>query len=218
MRSSSRAHEQGWEGLIAKRADSRYKSGKRTPDWRKMKILREQEFVVGGWTDPESSRTGFGALLLGVYEGKRLIYAGHVGTGFNERELARRARAAEAARDQGVPVLGGPARRNEKPHWVKPTLVAQVRFTEWTDDGVLRHPVYLGLRDDKKAASVTRERLRHAGPGGSGATCGRGRAEDVEIRGEASASVRAGGGAPAPVRSRGRHRRQFAPGVGPRRQ
>src|SRR5207237_8976407 len=79
----------GWEGLIAKHADSKYKSGKRTPDWRKLKIVHEQEFVIGGWTEPRQTRSYFGALLLGVYEGKSLVYAGHTGTGFNEPELAR---------------------------------------------------------------------------------------------------------------------------------
>ena len=133
-----------------------------------MKILREQEFVVGGWTDPKSSRTGFGSLLLGVYEGKTLTYAGHVGTGFNERELARVLALLKPLEIKASPFSAVPP-SPEKPHWVKPTLVAQVRFTEWTDDGVLRHPVYLGLRDDKKAASVTREKSGRSGKAGAGA-------------------------------------------------
>ncbi len=152
----ARAQEQGWEGLIAKRSDSRYKSGKRTPDWRKMKILHEQEFVVGGWTNPRSSRTGFGALLLGVYEDDALVYAGHVGTGFDERELSRLLALLRPLEVKTSPFAKVPP-SNEQPHWAKPTLVAQVRFTEWTDDGVLRHPVYLGLRDDKTAAAVKKE-------------------------------------------------------------
>ncbi len=152
----ARAQQEGWEGLIAKRSDSRYKSGKRTPDWRKMKILHEQEFVVGGWTDPRSARTGFGALLLGVYEDHELIYAGHVGTGFDERELTRVLALLEPLEVKSSPFAAVPS-SNEKPHWVKPRLVAQVRFAEWTDDGVLRHPVYLGLRDDKTAAAVKKE-------------------------------------------------------------
>ncbi len=165
----------GWEGLIAKHASSMYKSGKRTPDWRKMKIVHEQEFVIGGWTEPRQSRGYFGALLIGVYDAdadrgaeraaphqgpasrKRLIYSGHIGTGFNERELARVMALLEPLEITSSPFEETP-KANERPHWVKPELVAQVKFTEWTADGRLRHPVYLGLRDDKKAKDVTRER------------------------------------------------------------
>jgi bifunctional non-homologous end joining protein LigD len=151
-----RALKRGWEGLIAKLADSPYKSGKRTPDWRKLKIVQEQEFVVGGWTAPRQTRSYFGALLLGVYEGPDLVYVGHVGTGFNERELARLMALLKTLQIQVCPFKEPPP-SNERPHWVRPELVAQVRFTEWTADHKLRHPVYLGLRDDKKAADVTRE-------------------------------------------------------------
>ncbi len=164
----------GWEGLIAKHASSLYKSGKRTPDWRKMKIVHEQEFVIGGWTEPRQSRGYFGALLIGVYDDgargaergapqhgsanrKQLIYAGHIGTGFNERELARVKALLEPLEIASSPFVETP-KANERPHWVKPELVAQVKFTEWTTDGRLRHPVYLGLRDDKKAKDVTREK------------------------------------------------------------
>jgi bifunctional non-homologous end joining protein LigD len=146
----------GWEGLIAKRADSLYKSGKRTPDWRKLKIVHEQEFVIGGWTEPRQTRTYFGALLLGVYEGPDLIYIGHTGTGFNEKELARVMKLLKPLEIKERP-FKNTLKSNERPHWVRPELVAQVRFTEWTADAKLRHPVYLGLRDDKKAADVTRE-------------------------------------------------------------
>jgi len=152
----ARALSSGWEGLIAKRADSRYRSGKRTPDWRKLKIQREQEFVIGGWTEPRESRSYFGSLILGVYEGKKLVYAGHAGTGFNERELDKVSRLLRPLETRESPFVDPPA-GNETPHWVKPKLVAQVRFTEWTADGILRHPVYLGLRDDKKASEVVRE-------------------------------------------------------------
>jgi bifunctional non-homologous end joining protein LigD len=164
-----RAFAEGWEGLIAKRADSRYHSGKRTPDWRKIKILREQEFVVGGWTEPRQSRAHFGALLLGVYDGasstgawpikpdpQGLVYVGHTGTGFDERELSRVMRLLRPLETSSCPFRERPS-TNERPHWVKPDLVVQVKFTEWTDEGRLRHPVYLGLRDDKKAADVRRE-------------------------------------------------------------
>jgi bifunctional non-homologous end joining protein LigD len=169
----ARALRQGWEGLIAKRADSMYKPGKRTPDWRKIKITQEQEFVVGGWTDPRQTRAWFGALLLGVYDGPRLVYVGHTGTGFNERELARVMKLLGALETDECPFTPQP-RTNEKPHWVEPRLVAQVRFTEWTDDAKLRHPVYLGLRDDKDPHDVVREQKRArtasraASPVGSG--------------------------------------------------
>ncbi len=151
-----RALEQGWEGLIAKHADSLYKSGKRTPDWRKIKITQEQEFVVGGWTEPRQTRAWFGALLLGVYEGSRA----RLRRPYRDRIQRARARAgdeaAEAARNRRVPLHARP-RTNERPHWVEPRLVAQVKFTEWTADAKLRHPVYLGLRDDKNPREVVRE-------------------------------------------------------------
>lgn len=152
-----RALAEGWEGLIAKQADSRYRSGKRSPDWRKVKIVREQEFVIGGWTEPRQTRSYFGALLLGVYgEASGLVYVGHVGTGFNEKELARLMKLLRPLETADCP-FRDPPKSNERPHWVKPALVAQVKFTEWTSDGRLRHPVYLGLRDDKKAEDVRRE-------------------------------------------------------------
>jgi bifunctional non-homologous end joining protein LigD len=152
-----RALQQGWEGLIAKHADSLYKSGKRTPDWRKLKITQEQEFVIGGWTDPRQTRSWFGALLLGVYEGSNLVYVGHTGTGFNERELERVMKLLRPLATDDCPFTPRP-RTNERPHWVEPRLVAQIRFTEWTTDAKLRHPVYLGLRDDKEPREVVRER------------------------------------------------------------
>jgi bifunctional non-homologous end joining protein LigD len=159
-----RALDQGWEGLIAKHAASLYRPGKRTPDWRKLKIVHEQEFVIGGWTEPRQSREYFGALLLGVYEDSELVYVGHTGTGFNERELARVMRLLKPLEIKEAPFRSRP-RTNERAHWVKPTLVAQIKFTEWTADAKLRHPVYLGLRDDKRPADVRREERTplHAG-------------------------------------------------------
>jgi bifunctional non-homologous end joining protein LigD len=151
-----RALREGWEGLIAKRADSRYQSGARTPDWCKLKIVHEQEFVIGGYTEPRQSRADFGALLLGVYEKDRLVYAGHAGTGFDGRELARVMKRMKPLEIKKSPFDTEP-RTNEKAHWVKPALVAQIKFTEWTADGRLRHPVYLGLRDDRKPHDVRRE-------------------------------------------------------------
>jgi bifunctional non-homologous end joining protein LigD len=150
------ALERGWEGLIAKQADSLYKSGKRTPDWKKLKIVQEQEFVVGGWTEPRHARSYFGALLLGVYEGPDLVYIGHTGTGFNEKELARVMKLLKPLETTTCPFTNRP-KTNERPHWTRPELVAQIKFTEWTTDAKLRHPVYLGLRDDKKPTDVHRE-------------------------------------------------------------
>jgi bifunctional non-homologous end joining protein LigD len=152
----TRALAEGWEGLIAKQAESRYRPGKRTPDWRKLKIVHEQEFVIGGWTEPRQTRSYFGALLIGVYDGGTLVYSGHIGTGFNERELAKLMKLMKPIETAQSPFTEQP-KTNERAHWVRPTLVAQVKFTEWTSDGVLRHPVYLGLRDDKKARDVRRE-------------------------------------------------------------
>jgi bifunctional non-homologous end joining protein LigD len=147
----------GWEGLIAKRADSRYHSGKRSTDWTKLKLIRAQEFVIGGWTSPRGARSHFGALLLGVYEDKKLVYAGHVGSGFNEKELTKLMALLRPLATPKSPFDVPPPATNDTPHWVKPALVAEVKFTEWTDDNRLRHPTYLGLRDDVKPASVRRE-------------------------------------------------------------
>jgi bifunctional non-homologous end joining protein LigD len=150
------ALDRGWEGLIAKHVDSLYRSGKRSPDWRKLKLVHEQEFVVGGWTEPRQTRVYFGALLLGVYEGADLVYAGHTGTGFNDKELARVMKLLKP-REIAVSPFKTRPKTNERPHWVRPELVAQIKFTEWTADGKLRHPVYLGLRDDKRPDDVVRE-------------------------------------------------------------
>lgn len=145
---------QGWEGLMAKRTPSAYHSG-RSLDWRKLKCTARQELVVGGWTDPGGARTGFGALLVGYYEGDRLLYAGKVGTGFDERTLrALHGRLRDI--DQSHPPFQDPPRERGA-HWVRPVLVAEVEFTEWTRDGRLRHPSFVGLRDDKAATDVVRE-------------------------------------------------------------
>ena len=160
----TRALVSGWEGLIAKQAQSMYQSGKRTPDWRKLKIVHEQEFVIAGWTEPRHTRSYFGALLLGVYDSRpqplapspQLTYVGHTGTGFNERELARLMKLFTPLEIKECPFRERP-RTNQRPHWVQPTCVAQIKFTEWTADGKLRHPVYLGLRDDKKPEAIVRE-------------------------------------------------------------
>jgi bifunctional non-homologous end joining protein LigD len=153
----ARAKALVWEGLIAKDASSVYKSGRRSPDWRKIKLVRHQTCVVGGWTEPRGSRPFFGALLLGVYdEGGRLQYIGHTGAGFSDAELGRVWKKLQALKTKECPFKTTP-RTNERPHWVKPELVAEVKFTEWTADNRLRHPTYLGLRDDVKPEAVRRE-------------------------------------------------------------
>jgi bifunctional non-homologous end joining protein LigD len=147
----------GFEGVVAKRLDSRYEPGRRSPAWRKVKHHRQQEFVVGGWLEGEGSRGGrIGALLIGYYDDDgALRWAGRVGTGFTEAELDRLAGllAPIAISDSPFADRGLP----RDAHYVQPALVAQVRFTEWTDSGRVRHPAYLGLRDDKAAADVRRE-------------------------------------------------------------
>jgi bifunctional non-homologous end joining protein LigD len=145
---------QGWEGLVAKRAGSPYRSG-RSPDWRKLKCTARQELVIGGWTDPSGARTGFGALLAGYYEGDRFVYAGKVGTGFDEKTL-RSLHATLRSLVVADPPFENPPRERGA-HWVRPELVAEIAFTEWTRDGRMRHPSFLGLRADKPARSVVRE-------------------------------------------------------------
>jgi bifunctional non-homologous end joining protein LigD len=150
------ACRKGLEGLMAKRAGSPYRAT-RSSDWRKLKCHAEQELVIGGYTAPQGSRTDFGALLVGYFEDGRLSYAGKVGTGFDRatlRELGARLRKLE--RDDPPFVDVHPIPRGT--HWVEPELVGQIAFTEWTRDGRLRHPRYLGLRTDKPAADVVRER------------------------------------------------------------
>ncbi len=150
----------GWEGLIAKRADSRYVHG-RSGDWLKLKCSFEQELVIGGFTPPQGSRKRFGALLVGYYEDGELRYAGKVGTGFSEWTLAELGDRLEALEVDRCPFArDGLPRLPRNSRWVEPELVGQFAFSEWTRDGKLRHPRYLGLRDDKPAA-----RGRARGPG-----------------------------------------------------
>jgi DNA ligase D-like protein (predicted ligase) len=152
-----RACREGWEGVIAKRADGPYRSG-RSRDWLKLKCLFEQETVVGGFTEPQRSRVGLGALLVGYHEDGALRYAGKVGTGFDTRtlrDLRERLEALEIADSPfGEPVKPLP----RGTHWVAPELVAQVAFAEWTGAGRLRQPRFLGLREDKRPQDVIRER------------------------------------------------------------
>jgi bifunctional non-homologous end joining protein LigD len=149
------AAEQRVEGIVAKRADSRYTGG-RTRDWLKLKCQLRQEFVIGGWTDPQGARGWFGALHLGVYDGDALVYAGKVGTGFDDEMLKRVWDRLQPLARPGSPFdEGTPTGRGH--HWVEPRLVCEVRFTEWTAEGGIRHPAFLGLRDDKSPRAVRRE-------------------------------------------------------------
>jgi bifunctional non-homologous end joining protein LigD len=174
------AAEQGLEGVVAKRAESRYLVGRRSRDWVKVKVHREQEFVVAGYTRGAGRRAGtFGSLVLGVYEGDELRYVGNVGTGFDDGEIRKLLALLEPLhRDdppfREVPKL--PRVRRADVQWVEPRLVAQVRFSEWTRDGHLRHPAYLGLRDDKDASAVVAERPATSSPS-TGEVVRRGRRE-----------------------------------------
>jgi bifunctional non-homologous end joining protein LigD len=149
------ACRKGWEGLIAKRADAPYATG-RTDRWLKFKCEAGQELVVVGWTDPEGSRVALGALLLGHFDGEDLVYAGKVGTGFSRAVLRDLHAQLSELEVEESPCTEGPLPRKAV-HWARPELVAQVAFTEWTRDGQLRHPRFLGLRTDKSAADVVRE-------------------------------------------------------------
>ena len=146
------------EGIVSKRRDARYEAT-RSRSWLKVKCLREQEFVIGGFTDPEGSRAGVGALLLGVYDGQRLRFAGKVGTGFTDKS-ARALRARLERIEQKSPPFAQKIPGTARAHWVKPELVAEVAFSEWTPDERLRHPSFTGLREDKDARQVVREEPR----------------------------------------------------------
>lgn len=150
------ACRKGWEGIIAKKADAPYVSG-RSSDWFKFKCASEQEFVIGGYTEPTGTRIGFGALLVGYYEAGALVYAGKVGTGYDTATLQRL-----SSRLTRLEVRKSPFRADSTAtrgvHWVEPKLVAHLGFSEWTADGKLRHPRFLGLRSDKSPRDVVREK------------------------------------------------------------
>jgi bifunctional non-homologous end joining protein LigD len=152
-----RACREGWEGVIAKRRDSPYEH-RRSPHWLKMKCEISQQLVVGGFTDPEGGRVGFGALLVGYFEGDEFVFAGKVGTGFDRKlllELRSRLDDIEISRSPFTIAMGLPRVRA---HWVRPEVVVQVAFIEWTAHGKLRHARFLGVRTDKPAREVVREK------------------------------------------------------------
>jgi len=163
----------GLEGLIGKRKDSRYECGRRSGAWIKLKLHQEQEFVVGGYTKPGGSRKHFGALLVGVYRRKKLVFAGKVGTGFSNALLKNLHQEMQEIEVAECPFTNLPeksaqrygqaitAAEMKKCHWLEPRLVCQVKFSEWTQDERLRQPVFLGLREDKAAEDIVKEKGRH---------------------------------------------------------
>jgi len=163
------ARRHGLEGIIAKRPGSRYEADRRSGAWLKCKVLAEQEFVIGGFSAPQNSREHFGALLVGYFRDGELRYAGKVGTGFNRALLSSLHAQFSQRRTDACPFADLPSERRSrfgrgmgaaemrKVTWIRPELVAQVKFAEWTEEGLLRQPVFLGLRTDKAASEVRRE-------------------------------------------------------------
>ncbi len=157
------AKARGLEGVVAKDAKSPYREGQRTSDWLKIKTRMRQEAVIGGFTEPRGSRKNLGALVLGVYHGDELIYIGHTGGGFNIKGLADMRSRLQPLVRRTCPFSVKP-KTNAPAHWLKPELVCEVSFQEWTHDGIMRQPVFLGLREDKKAKLVRREEAQPVGP------------------------------------------------------
>ena len=152
-----KARREGWEGIIAKKTDSRYEPGNRSRAWLKLKIEFRQEFVIGGYTEPRNAREHIGALLLGYFDHDRFIYVGHTGGGFTRQGLADMHKKLKPLEVKTSPFEETP-KTNEKAHWVKPKIVVEVKFNEWTADRRLRQPIFLGVRDDKPATKVGLER------------------------------------------------------------
>jgi bifunctional non-homologous end joining protein LigD len=152
-----RARKGGWEGVIAKRVDTIYTPGARSRDWLKLKLQHRAEFVIGGFTEPRRTRPYLGAILLGYFDpNDRLCYVGHTGGGFNRESLRDMYQRLQSLEQRRSPFVQTP-RTNERAHWVKPRLVVEVKFAEWTADGRLRQPIFLGIRDDKPPRDVHRE-------------------------------------------------------------
>jgi bifunctional non-homologous end joining protein LigD len=152
------ARSEGWEGIIAKRIDAPYRPAVRSRDWLKIKVEHRQEFVIGGWTEPRNSREHIGAILLGYHDDDELIYAGHTGGGFSGESLRDMYRRL-APLERDTPPFSTKPRTNERPHWVEPRIIAEVKFSEWTNDGKLRQPIFLGVRDDKDPEEIVKERV-----------------------------------------------------------
>lgn len=179
----------GLEGVIGKRRDSRYVT-RRSPDWIKLKCGQRQEFVIGGYTDPQGARTGIGALLLGVHDKDGVLqYAGNVGTGFNEATLRDlKARLTALATDESP--FPPKAVAGRKHHWVKPRLIAEISFAEWTSAGSVRHAVFQGLRDDKPAKAIGRETATHVDENKGGKMHTKADSEPVAPEGKLPASLK----------------------------
>ncbi|HEY0493500.1 MAG TPA: DNA ligase D [Candidatus Dormibacteraeota bacterium] len=151
------AKQKRLEGIVAKLRDSTYQPGVRSSSWLKIKAVNEQEVVIGGFTEPRNSRKHFGAILVGVYDDGQFVYTGHTGGGFDEKTLASVHKLMKPLIVKSSPFAGKPPKTNEKPTWVRPELVAEVKFAEWTRDGLMRQPVFLGMRDDVDPKKVRRE-------------------------------------------------------------
>lgn len=151
------AVEQGLEGIMAKRAESLYRWDTRTPDWVKIKVALRQEVIIAGYTEPRRSRKFFGSLLLGVYDGKVLVYVGHTGSGFNTKTLEQIYNKLQPLKAAQSPFAQTP-KTNMPATWVKPQVVCEIKFTEWTKDNIARHAIFMGLREDKKATDVRLEK------------------------------------------------------------
>jgi len=159
----------GLEGIIGKQRNSVYEPGRRSGAWIKLKCVNEQEFVIGGYTPPQGSRKYFGAILVGYYENKKLVFAGKVGTGFTVKFLSMLYKKFQKETRADCPFVDLPSKQNgqwiqditpsmmRKMHWVNPVFVCEIKFAEWTRDGKLRAPVFIGLREDKKPIDVVRE-------------------------------------------------------------
>ena len=151
------ASDRRLEGIVAKKGDGPYRPGIRSRDWLKVRSSLRQEMVIGGWTEPRGGRQRFGALVLGVFDGDKLVYTGHAGTGLDEKGLAYFMSKMKPLERPTSPFKETP-KTNEPAHWVEPELVVEVKFTGWTEDGLIRHPVILGLREDKRAGDVRLEK------------------------------------------------------------
>lgn len=193
----AQARRAGWEGIMAKQPWAPYEPGVRSRAWLKLKAEHRQEFVVGGYTEPRNSREHLGALLLGYYQDGRLVYAGHAGGGFTRASLRHMAERLTPLERATSPFTTTP-RTNERAHWVEPRVVVEVRFNEWTGDGRLRQPVYVGVREDKDARDVVREPSTIA--------------DALRTSGTASRERPARGGHASPVSARGRRSRARKPG------
>ncbi len=151
-----KAKKKNLEGIIAKRKNSSYQPSVRSRDWLKIKTKMRQEFVIGGFTEPRGGRLGFGALLIGYYEKGKFVYAGHVGGGFNVSLLKKLYQQMTRLKRQKCPFVNEP-KPNTPVTWIQPKLICEVAFAEWTQDGILRQPIFQGLRSDKSPKSISRE-------------------------------------------------------------